>query len=460
MNKVLSNIYSSLPVNLQNLGISVFGFYWYRKRFGGVFKKEVEGARKREFFTQEQWNSYQTQCLRTLLVHAFQNVPFYKEKYSAAGLTLSDIKSFELKDLKHLPFLEKDELRKYGTTRLLSQNKSKGSFISSSGSTGTPVSIYLPEYFHQKWNALMETRVRNWAGVTGKTPRGMIGGRRIIPGSKVNFPLYRYNWVEKQTYFSAYHLGPETIHNYIHGLSKNKVEYLTGYAFSIYTMARLAEAQHLSVPQLRAVITSSEKLTSEMRQVIERVFQCKAFDSYSGCEACGLISETPERNLVFSPDSGIMEVIDQDGRLIEQSGEGEVVLTGLHNYDQPLIRYRIGDRVKLSNIQTDERNMPVVKEVIGRIEDVVRGKDGREMVRFHGLYVDVPGLQSAQIVQESLDQIQFNLVIDTGADKLYIENMIRKRLFSQLGDLKVYFNYVDNLPLSPSGKVKAVISHI
>ena len=460
MNKVFSRIYSTLPVSLQNLGISAFGFYWHRKRFGGVFKKEVEAARQREFFTQEQWNSYQTQCLRTLLVHAFQNVPFYKEKYSAAGLTLSDIKSFELKDLKHLPFLEKEELRKYGTTKLLSQKKSKGSFISSSGSTGTPVRIYLPEYFHQKWNALMETRVRNWAGVDGQTPRGMIGGRRIIPDSKVNFPLYRYNWVEKQTYFSAYHLGPETIHDYIHGLSKNKVEYLTGYAFSIYTMAQLAEAQHLSVPQLRAVITSSEKLTSEMRQVIERVFQCKAFDSYSGCEACGLISETPERNLVFSPDSGILEVIDQDGKLIQQSGEGEVVLTGLHNYDQPLIRYRIGDRVKLSNIQTAERNMPVVDEVIGRIEDVVRGKDGREMVRFHGLYVDVPGLQSAQIIQESLHQIQFNLVVDTEADKLHIEDIIKKRLFSQLGDLEVFFNYVENLPLSTNGKVKAVISHI
>jgi len=460
MNKVFSRIYSTLPVSLQNLGISAFGFYWHRKRFGGVFKKEVEAAKQREFFTQEQWNNYQTQCLRTLLVHAFQNVAFYKEKYSAAGLTLSDIKSFELKDLKYLPFLEKEELRKYGTTRLLSQNKSKGSFISSSGSTGTPVRIYLPEYFHQKWNALMETRVRNWAGVDGQTPRGMIGGRRIIPDSKVNFPLYRYNWVEKQTYFSAYHLGPETIHDYIHGLSKNKVEYLTGYAFSIYTMAQLAEAQHLSVPQLRAVITSSEKLTSEMRKVIERVFQCKAFDSYSGCEACGLISETPERNLVFSPDSGILEVIDQDGKLIQQSGEGEVVLTGLHNYDQPLIRYRIGDRVKLSNIQTAERNMPVVDEVIGRIEDVVRGKDGREMVRFHGLYVDVPGLQSAQIIQESLHQIQFNLVVDTEADKLHIEDMIKKRLFSQLGDLEVFFNYVDNLPLSTNGKVKAVISHI
>ena len=75
---------------------------------------------------------------------------------------------------------------------------------------------------------------------------------------------------------------------------------------------------------------------------------------------------------------------------------GEVYSTGLLNFDQPLIRYRIGDMVKLAENQQTlcGRNMPVIEEIVGRVEDTVIGRDGREMVRFHGIFINLPSVFS------------------------------------------------------------------
>ena len=75
-----------------------------------------------------------------------------------------------------------------------------------------------------------------------------------------------------------------------------------------------------------------------MRESIERAFLCKVYDGYSGVEACGLISENKSGELLFSPDTGILEVIDNDGNQVLNGESGEVISTGLLNYDQPLIK--------------------------------------------------------------------------------------------------------------------------
>jgi phenylacetate-CoA ligase len=125
-----------------------------------------------------------------------------------------------------------------------------------------------------------------------------------------------------------------------------------------------------------------------MRRIFKEVYQCKTYDSYSGLEACGLISECEHGKLHISPDVGIIELLKEDGNYAQPGETGEAVCTGFLNYDQPLIRYRIGDLIKLSNNQQCEcgRHMPVVDEIIGRVEDTVLAKDGREMVRFHGIF--------------------------------------------------------------------------
>ena len=427
-----------------------------------IFDFHLLKFKQREQFSSDDWNAYQTKELRKLLIHAFTNVPYYNMKYSEAGFKLEDFESFQLIDLKKLPFLEKQDLRLFGDTTLLNSKRKSGAFFSSSGSTGTPIHVFFSKYFHQKWSAAYEVRVRNWAGVNHKMRRGMIGGRRVVPEAIASAPYYRYNFFEKQTYFSAYHLSSKTVDNYIDGLRKNKVDYLVGYAMSIYFWADFINTNaNINPVQLKAVLTSSEKLTNKMRDSIERAFLCKVYDGYSGVESCGLISENKSGELLFSPDTGILEVLDNDGKQVLNGESGEVISTGLLNYDQPLIRYRIGDRVTLAVSQSSKSisGFPIIKEIDGRIEDVVIGADGRKIVRFHSVFININGLKAAQVIQHKLDFLEINLVVNKSYSK-ESEKLVFKRLESQLGQVKVKYSYLDSLPLTKGGKIKAVISHL
>ncbi|MES2651677.1 MAG: hypothetical protein V4663_08050 [Bacteroidota bacterium] len=459
---IFDKIYRSLPIWLQNFAVSIYGYGWNKRRFGGVFTMQKNLFQEREFFTGTEWIDYQRKTLRSLLKHSLEEVEFYKNKYASLNVSPIEWDLFELEDLKKLPFLEKDDFRKYGETTLLAKHFDKdGTFLSSSGSSGTPTRIYFSKKFHQTWQAALEVRMRQWAGVTFETPRGMIGGRRIVPDANAKGPYYRYNWFEKQTYFSAYHISKANVKDYLEGMIRNNVQYMTGYAFANYELALLIESSGLVAPKMKAVITSSEKLTIEMRDVLSRVYQCKVYDSYSGNEACGLITESPENKLLFSPDTGIIEILDDLGNEVQPGEEGELVFTGLLNFDQPLIRYRIGDRaIKAKNQLTlSARHMQVVDEIAGRIEDKIVTRDGRVMVRFHSLFYDLPNLQKGQVIQQDYESYIINLQIEEEYDKKSSEEIITKRLNSQIdNDLHIEFNYFDKIPVGPNAKFRAVIS--
>jgi phenylacetate-CoA ligase len=461
MSFVQDHIYPKLPVPLQNVAISAFGLQWYYRRFGGIFNECYKGFRDREDYSLQQWRDYQTQQMRKVLLHAYSTVPYYKQTLKQAGFTENSLAKFELEQITQIPVLEKDTLRTLGKTELVSTQREKGgSFYSSSGSTGTPTNILYSYAMHQKLSALYEARVRNWAGVSRYDARGMIGGRRVIPDGEGHPPYYRYNLIEKQLYFSAYHIGPSTVKNYVDGLKKYKTQYMVGYAMSNYILARFIKEAGLEAPVMKAVLTSSEKLTPQMRKLLGEVYNCKVYDSWSGVEWCGHISENEHNQLLIGPDSAYLEIIKPDGTQAQPGEEGELVCTGFLNYDQPLIRYKIGDMVRLAADQQTKcgRNFPIVDEIIGRTEDTVVGKDGREMVRFHGIFINLPSVVKGQIVQEELDRFTVNTM--TKGLSIDERETIVKRMKSQLGEVTVDINEVKDLPIGANGKFKAVVSKV
>lgn len=455
------NIYRYSPVWLQNILVSIYGLQWNRRRFGGVFEKEINNYRNREKYALHQWRHYSNEQLVKILLHAFNHVAYYNKQWSSLGLNEKKLKSVTIDTIHLLPFLEKETLRKYGTTTLLSDiREQNGTFFQSSGTTGTPTSILFSEAMHQRWSAAYEVRVRNWAGVDRSMGRAMIGGRRVVPEANAKPPYYRYNCFEKQVYFSAYHISPSTVVDYAKALRKHKPDYMVGYAMSNYFLARFIKEQGIAVPKMKAVITSSEKLTQEMRNVFEDVYGCKTYDGWSGVEACGLVSECEKGGLHISPDVGLVEILNEKGQPAQPGDIGEVVCTGFINYDQPLIRYRIGDYMRLSDKTcTCGRQMPLIDEIIGRIEDVVIGKDGREIVRFHGIFLGINKIIKGQIIQESLNGIIINLETDNQLSENEKE-ILTKRIYSQLGEVNVQIFEMKKIPCGQNGKFRAVISKV
>jgi phenylacetate-CoA ligase len=138
-----------------------------------------------------------------------------------------------------------------------------------------------------------------------------------------------------------------------------------------------------------------------------------------------------------------------------------VVVTVLSRVYQPLIRFRLGDVAAWDDAPCScGRAMPVIKEVLGRMEDIVVGPDGRQMVRFHGVFVNQPHIREGQIVQEALDRIRAKVVTTDGFnenDKAEITHRIQQRLGPSVN---VIVESVASIPRTSAGKFKAVISQL
>lgn len=459
---MLQQLYNSLPVSIQNAAISTYGILWKKRRFGGLFESEYYSFKERENYTPEQWRVYQTDQLRRLLVHAINHVPYYTQVFKRVGLNASELARFELTDLIKLPVLDKNTMRTEGKHSLVSSVREAGSsYMQSSGSTGTPIQVLYSRSMHQRVMAAYESRVRNWAGVNMSMKRATIGGRKIIPVENHKPPYYRINLSEKQLYLSAYHLSQNTANNYREGIIKFSPWYMSGYSSANYLLAKLCDDLNMNMPPMRAVVVSSDKLTQEMRETLARVYGCKVFDAWSGVENCGLISENEYGQLLISPDVGIVEILNDQNEPVKPGETGNVVCTGFLNTDQPLIRYNMGDRVTLAANQVTlcGRHMTVVSAIEGRTEDTITTSDGRKMVRFHAVYLNLKTVVEAQLIQHSLYNYEMLIVACPKVSEADMAEML-KRIRYQLGDVAIQFREVDSIPRGSNGKFKAVISKL
>jgi phenylacetate-CoA ligase len=450
-------LYRQVPVGMQNMLVSLYGVYWHWARFGGSYRKHLEGYQHREWFSVEEWQAYQNLKLKERLAISARHVPFYRQKWDKAVKSAA-----EQGDLLGIPLLEKDEIRKNqeGFTREDIHPLIKFHFHTS-GTTGTPIVSAFTLSELRNTMALREVRSASWAGVSFRMPRATFSGRLVEPDPERETHIYRYNAAEKQVYFSAFHLKPQTAKRYLEAIQKHNIQWMTGYAVSFYLLAKYMLDQSLEAPEIAAIITTSEKLTDEMRGVIERAFHTKVFEEYSTVENALFASECEHGRLHVSPDVGVVEILRPDGSACEPGEVGEVVTTCLLRSYQPLIRYRLGDLAAWDPEPCPcGRHMPVIKEVVGRIEDVVTAPDGRQLVRFHGIFTDQPHVQEGQVIQESLREFTIRVVPTEGFNLDDVAD-IEKRMQSRLGHgIVVHVETVDRIPRTKSGKFQAVISKV
>ena len=451
-----------MPVWAQNLGISLYGYAYRWERLGGRFNEHVSGFRKRDRCSTHEMQTYVESRLRWVLTLAFEHVPYYRSKWKAAGFTGDDLAAFGQSDLLRLPLTPKEDVRR-NPDSFLADNIAKKHLhrYHSSGSTGTPIQVIYSTDAHRHFFAGREARSFGWAGSSMTDPRSMIGGRMIVPTAQSRGPVYRYNRAERQVYFTAYHISPRNVPSYVEGFNRYRPGLLTGYAYSHYLLARLMLEQGLSLDyQPEAIILSSEKLTLEMKNVIRQAFGARAYEEYGAVEQCALATECEHGSLHVNSDFGIVEILDDDDNPVPPGVEGRLVCTGLINDAQPLIRYDIGDVGVWSETPCPcgRNQLPILKDLVGRLEDAVIGPDGTEMVRFHGIFVGLRHVLEGQIIQEKLDLLRVRVVATDGfgpADEV----LIRRRITGErLHGMRVEIERVPELERTDRRKFRAVIS--
>jgi phenylacetate-CoA ligase len=452
-----TDLYSHLPLWAQHGAVSTYGAYWRWLRFAPPYGSYVREYLQRESFSALEWHRWQQARVTELLRIATTRVPYYRNSWSPAQR-----KAALAGDLSCLPLLPKEPTRAQPESFLSDGVRSWPRFTyHTSGSTGTPVRTIwkIPEIRNSL--ALREARSARWANVSFRMPRATFSGRMAEPDPLSRGPFYRYNAAERQVYFSPFHLRPDTAQLYVDALRKHGIQWMTGYAVSYYLLAQLILDQNIQVPKLRAIVTTSEKLTSGMRDIMERAWRTRVFEEYSTVESALFASECTRGRLHLSPDAGVVEILRADGTPCDPGEPGEVVTTSLIRNYQVFIRYRLGD-VAAWDAEPCPCGlaMPVIKEVVGRIEDVVVGPDGRLMVRFHGIFADQPHIREGQIIQEAIDHIHVKVVPAAGFGQTDIGDVVHRIQQRLTSSVRVSVEEVQSIPRNKSGKFQAVINRI
>lgn len=447
-------VYRHLPVLAQHAAISAFGLAWKWRRFGGSYDDEVRGFLAREHYDLAAWRAYQTQALREVIALA------RRTRYYA---TL-DARVTEIEDLAGVPILEKAETRATPEAFVVGGIAlDKLTICATSGSSGTPVRTYWSNADFRRSLAMREARSCRPAGVSFADPRATFSGRIVVPDPESKGPFYRFNLAERQVYFSAFHLAPQHARAYVDALVRHDIVWATGYTHAYEQLGSMMLEQAIPPPKrLRAIITTSEKLTPSGRATIERAFGCRVFEEYGQVEDACFACERADGRMYTSPDSAIIELVRPDGSVIpyDDGSEGEVVATSLNRRSQIFLRYRLGDVARWDPEATRATGTPVLAEISGRVEDVVIAPDGRRTVRFHGIFTELAGVREAQVIQEARDRLRI-LVVPTPAFGAATVAEIIARVQQRLTTaMQVDVERTLQIPRTATGKFQAVINRV
>ncbi|MGE5223990.1 MAG: phenylacetate--CoA ligase family protein, partial [Omnitrophica WOR_2 bacterium] len=241
---------------------------------------------------------------------------------------------------------------------------------------------------------------------------------------------------------------------------------IIAYAQAIYELAQYAEEEQMQVAPQEAILTSAGTLYPFMRDKIESVFQCKVFNRYGSREVGDIACECEEHaGLHVFPWSNYIEIVGEEGDSLPSGMEGDIVVTNLANYAMPLIRYQIGDRGTLSQHENCPcgRSGQVIDRISGRTSDMFVTEDGTLVdANFFSMQVFFRDwISKYQIIQKSPNAIIYRIIRSKNKETPNeLDEIIQKTKYIMGSGCSVTFEFVEDLPPSPSGKHLYLLSEV
>lgn len=448
---LITKIYNQSPFWIQNLLVSTYGAYLYKKRYRGLYKDIYEQLQTLTSMNVKAINAIQEEALNAMVNHCFKNIPYYQRLFSEISIVPSQITS--VADLKKLPILEKQTLRQ--NVHLFRSRVSDNAYMTqkTSGSTGTPLELKINEYTYKLAMALLVNHEEKH-GVAFGAPRATFAGRLIQPLDNTKPPYSRFNWAENQRIFSSYHLNKDTFPEYKKELNAFQPEEIIGYPSAISDLANHYFITGSSPEfQPKAIITNSETLLAWQRVQIESIFKCPVYDYYGTAEYVIFAGQTDEKFYKTNPLIGISELVKQN----ENDIYGRLISTTLTNTTMPLLRYDLGDLAEPVNIKDQAPGTLTLRQIVGRNDDYILTEDGRRIGRIDHIFKGVKGVREAQVIQDAKSHCTIQIVL---ADrKIFDEYLVLNNFLERVGTkMKLDFAYVDDIPRGANGKFKSVVS--
>jgi phenylacetate-coenzyme A ligase PaaK-like adenylate-forming protein len=411
--------------------------------------REIENA---PFRSRDEIRETQFRDLSALLAHAEARVPYYRALFRNLGIRSQDIRNWE--DFVKLPVLTKDIIREKQKDLIREDvplEKLRPHF--SGGSTGVPLKFFRSREYMVASDAGSYRNLQQCGWRPGEMIAFFWGGNDKLYGmSRLEFEARQF--VRRTYQFDPFHSGEADMAEWAKRFRRVQPRVILGYASTIARFAEFLDIQKKSVARIKGVFTTAEKLYKPQREVIERIFQCKAFDCYGSSEVQNIAAECPKGKMHVNADFVVPEEGDDaDG------GPRPLLLTSLKNWSMPFIRYRNEDCGALSQEHCScGNNFPLMRLEIARTSDNFIFPNGRVV---HGeffthLMYGSDGIAIFQFHQTAVDEIILSIVPGPGSRQSReekIQESIRQiQSLSPGQPVRVEIREVDAIPLSTAGK--------
>jgi phenylacetate-CoA ligase len=215
---------------------------------------------------------------------------------------------------------------------------------------------------------------------------------------------------------------------------------------------------------LRHLRTVGETVSAEFRAHLAASLGLQVEDNYSSQEAGVIALQCPEGGLYHAmAESLVVEVLGDDDAPCAEGEVGRVVLTDLHNFASPLVRYDIGDYAEVGGRCACGRALPTLKRILGRERNLLVKPDGTRHWPLVGFqrFDEVAPVQQYQVVQHALDEVELKVVtaqLLSGAEADALAAIVRQAL-AFAGRVRVEQSRT-RLPNSRGGKFEEFVCHV
>lgn len=240
---------------------------------------------------------------------------------------------------------------------------------------------------------------------------------------------------------------------------------LRGYASSLGKVAEYADGKGYQFPHLKIAIAGAEALQDDTRALYKRVMKSEIISQYAN-EECGIMAQerTPTKdtdNCMYWNYSGYyFEVLKFDSDEPAEYGElGRIVITDLHNYAFPLIRYDNGDTAVLLPPDEYSNGYPVLGKLYGRRFDITYSTTGAAIspLTYGRILKHFDTISQWQFVQEGEKEYKLKVVMRCEDPNL---KSIVDQLKEYIGkDAVVTIEKVSDIPVLASGKRKPCVNN-
>jgi len=395
--------------------------------------------------------------LDVLLRHAWETVPYYRERWSGlydpgAPLTAAAF--------SQLPLLTRGDLRAHYEalkSRAIPPSHGGTGESRTSGSTGSPVRVLKTALCELWWRAFT-LRDHRWH-------RRDLGARLAVIRQGMEADE-RMGWgiatdVVLETGLLVTLPASTDIQAQLEWLERQHPAYLLTHPTNLAELARLSLRNGIRLPGLLEARTSGEMLPAETRVLCQEAWGVPVRDMYSANELGYLALQCPAHEHYHVQSEGaLLEVLGQDGRPCAPGEIGRVVITALHNFAMPLVRYDIGDFAEAGPPCACGRGLPVLARIVGRSRNMLTLASGERYWPNFGLRSltdELPILQH-QLVQKAFDRIEARLV--TGRPLAAEEDdRLRRQLLSRLpAGFQVDVVYCETIARGEGGKFEDFVS--